>query len=209
MACLYRGFHKRTHASREHLCVTKTRAACWSTRPAFHPSIFSIQPTAWYFSLCYLRPLYEVPSRTQIRYSPRNGDHRVPDSRCNKLGYLSTSRNRTAERIGSDLDSITLSGYYYHLNSPKSDTLYLIYRDFASWEFPHDALSSSWVQGRDPATSLRQFSNWTAALSQRIKDRDLVCLLSGWRDSLTTAHVVGDIYEEWVCRIRNSESSLY
>ena len=44
--------------------------------------------------------------------------------------------------------------------------------------------------------------NWTT-LSQRIKDRDRACLLSGWKDSLSTARLVGKNDDTWVCRIRS------
>lgn len=118
---------------------------------------------------------------------------------CNKLGYLSTSRDRNAECVNVALDSIIPPNkYYYHLNTLQPDALYPICRNFEDWEFPHNAMPSSWQAN----VSSEHFwsSDWTT-LSQRIKDRDRSCLVSGWKDSLTTAHVVNKEDGDWVCTL--------
>ena len=120
---------------------------------------------------------------------------------CNSPGYLSPSRDRNAQGVDATPDSILAPRrYYYHLNTPEVDELYPICRLFEYWEFPHDAFPSFW-ETEDSNTPTFWGTRWTT-LSQRIKDRDKACLLSKWKDSLTTAHVVPSDDEAWVCRIR-------
>ena len=90
---------------------------------------------------------------------------------CNENGYLSTSRNRNADgRVTIELDSIIPSGkYYYHLNSPKSEALYPICRDFSCWEFPHESFPSTWKYELPEPPSFNWPTNWSA-ISQIIKD---------------------------------------
>ena len=60
---------------------------------------------------------------------------------CNHAGYLSRNRDRDAEWVSADMDSLLLPGrYYYHLNDPKIDALrlYPICRNFKKWHFPHN-----------------------------------------------------------------------
>ena len=118
---------------------------------------------------------------------------------CNEKGYLSTSRDGHAHgRINADLDSIISPGkYYYHLSSPKSEALYPICCDFSCWKFPHEKLPSAWKQELPDGTTVDWPTNWTA-INERIKSRDIHCLVSEWMDCLTTFHVVAKVNEKWV-----------
>jgi hypothetical protein len=118
---------------------------------------------------------------------------------CNEKGYLSTSRDGHAHgRINADLDSIISPGkYYYHLSSPKSEALYPICCDFYCWKFPHEKLPSAWKQELPEGTTVDWPTNWTA-INERIKSRDIQCLVSEWMDCLTTSHVVAKVDEKWV-----------
>jgi hypothetical protein len=122
---------------------------------------------------------------------------------CNKKGYLSTSRDRNNAdgRIKVDMDSI-ISGerYYYHLSSPGSESLYLICCDFSSWTFPHEDFPLAWKNPSDETRSsvIDWPSNWTL-ISEVIRRRDMQCLVSEFKDSLTTSYVVPKIHELSVC----------
>jgi hypothetical protein len=119
---------------------------------------------------------------------------------CNRSGYLSKFRNRDAAHVDVALDSLLLPGtYYYHLDDTKTGELYPICRDFENWRFPHGRIPASWSV--ESSTGNQNWpSNWTA-LSQKIKDRDTTCLISRATESLTTAHVVPNEDNEWVCKI--------
>jgi len=150
-------------------------------------------------------PAYDLLSRSTLKFGIH---HRTAVTACcilafNKPGCLSTSRDGDSGRVVYDLDAIIPSGkYFYHLDNPESNPLYPICHDFATWDFPHSTFPSSWQPAESPLPSYVSL-NWTTH-SQRIKDRDEACLVSGWKDSLTTAHVVGETYEEWVRSICGS-----
>jgi hypothetical protein len=115
----------------------------------------------------------------------------------NKPGYFTAARERTARRITGPADHIISAGiYYYHLQTEGSDSFYPICRDFRCWSFPHDALPAEWAPN-EPISDIIH-THWSV-LSQRVKDRDVKCLVSGGRDSLDTAHVVPKAEEPWVC----------
>lgn len=117
---------------------------------------------------------------------------------CNEPGYLSTSRGRASAGVGVDLDSVIPYGtYYYHLDTLPTDPLYPICRNFRSWKFPHNNFPPSWDDGGLAHDKDFLGSHWST-LSQRIKNRDGVCRLSGWKDNLATAHVVPKAEEVWV-----------
>jgi hypothetical protein len=118
---------------------------------------------------------------------------------CNEEGYLSTSRDPHADgRINVELDSIISAGnYYYHLSSAESEVLYPICCDFSCWTFPHENLPPTWKNELPVETTAAWPSNWST-ISERIKARDTQCLISEWKDSLTTSHIVAKIDEPWV-----------
>jgi hypothetical protein len=123
---------------------------------------------------------------------------------CNCRGYLSKSRKRDVDRVDLPLDSVILSDkYYYHLDDDsKTGKLYPICRDFRNWRFPHGEIPQSWLGA--PAVTDRPWpTNWTA-LSEKVKARDTVCLVSGYTQALTTAHVVNKEDNDWARRIRSS-----
>jgi hypothetical protein len=117
-------------------------------------------------------------------------------------GFLSTSRNRgdMVARAPQDLDELlTGKTYYYHLSNVPSDTLYPICLDFSLWRFPHRDMPVQWrtvnfSETQEPIEG----SDWTA-ISARIKGRDSGrCRVSGWRDSVKTAHIVPRKETVWV-----------
>jgi hypothetical protein len=149
-------------------------------------------------------PAYDVLSRSPLKF----GIHYQTALTaccilaCNKSGYLSTSRDGSG-RVDDDLDAIIpISKYFYHLDNPGSDALYPLCRDFATWKFPHNCLPISWQPAAPTLPSIFTV-NWSVQ-SQRIKERDHACLVTGWKDSLTTAHVVGAAEEDWVRSICGS-----
>src|SRR6202021_1686690 len=102
---------------------------------------------------------------------------------CNRPGYLSKFRNPQATQIDVASDLLLPGKYYYHLDDTKAGELYPICRDFQSWRFPHGKIPASW-SAVSSTENQNWPSNWTA-LSQKIKDRDATCLISGATDSLT------------------------
>jgi hypothetical protein len=120
----------------------------------------------------------------------------------NKTGYLSTSRNRDAPRVEADLDSILpVAKYYFHLERPGTDPLYPICRDFRLWNFPHHQLPTSWSRPSGSSPLPAVWNNSWDDQNAYIMDRDKVCRVSRWKDSLTTAHVIPRTEEGWVSRI--------
>jgi hypothetical protein len=115
----------------------------------------------------------------------------------NKPGYFTTSIGRTSGPVSGPVDLVMLPGvYYYHL-ATEGQPLYPICCDFRKWTFPHNALPPEWVPNNTPMESIDP-CNWTA-VSQRVKDRDERYRVTGWRDSLSTAHVVPRNEDTWVC----------
>jgi hypothetical protein len=115
-----------------------------------------------------------------------------------KPGFLSTSRNRGA-RVEADLDSvIPVTKNYFHPEMPGTNPLYLICRDFKLWEFPHGQLPSSWSS--PPSLSVFWNYSWDVQ-SVLISNRDQMCRISKWKESLSTAHVIPKTEETWLSRI--------
>ena len=123
---------------------------------------------------------------------------------CNRPGYLSKSRTRSADRVSVPLDSILLPDeYYYHLDdNTETGELYPICDNFLNWSFPHGNIPSSWHSAPNSPTALAAF-NWTA-VCETIKSRDTGCLISGYKIGLTTAHVVNKEDHNWVRRFCSS-----
>ena len=117
---------------------------------------------------------------------------------CNRPGYLSKSRTRNADRVSVPLDSILVpDSYYYHLDdNTETGELYPICDDFQNWSFPHGKIPPSWQSVPNNRISM-QAVNWTA-VSERIKFRDTVCLISGYTRALATAHIVNKEDSRWV-----------
>ena len=104
-----------------------------------------------------------------------------------------------------DLDSIISESprkYYYYLSSPETEVLYPICRDFSCRKFPHKSLPPAWKNElpNSDQPSVAWPSNWTA-ISDRIKARDTECLISGWKDSLTTSFAKTDKYTPQNCSL--------
>jgi len=143
---------------------------------------------------------------TPVWYTSRNAtDHRSTIG-CilayNKTGFLSTSRNHDA-CVEEDLDSVLPVGkYFFHLDMPGTNPLYPICRDFSLWNFPHERLPTSWTSLPSYTSTLPGFwnSSWDVQ-SLHIKDRDKLCRVSGWKDSLTTARIIPKTEEVWVSKI--------
>ncbi|KAF5378095.1 hypothetical protein D9615_007609 [Tricholomella constricta] len=116
----------------------------------------------------------------------------------NRPGYLSESRNRNADRVNLSPNSILpVKSYFYHLDEEfKPGELYPICYDFKNWGFPHAAMPSSWSVPPSTDTTGWPFSQ--TSLSQKIKDRDKACLISGYTEYLTTAHVVNKEDNKWL-----------
>ena len=120
-----------------------------------------------------------------------------------ETGFLSLSIDReNAERVVSmDPDGfLTANRYYYHLNNPQTDPLYPTCLDFSSWSFPHGQLPKAW----DRTVPLDDDGivapdNWSA-MSTTVKLRDKRCRVSGWRDGITTAHIIPSKDGPWVSR---------
>ncbi|KAK2467350.1 hypothetical protein APHAL10511_000585 [Amanita phalloides] len=92
--------------------------------------------------------------------------------------------------------------YYYHLINPQTDPLYPICLNFSLWRFPHGQLPRAWdrtVPQDDDGIVAPE--NWSA-LSAAVKLRDKRCRLSGWRDGITTAHIIPSKEGSWM-RLNN------
>ncbi|KAF8710133.1 hypothetical protein AX14_013428 [Amanita brunnescens Koide BX004] len=97
---------------------------------------------------------------------------------------------------------LTANRYYYHLNNPQTDPLYPTCLDFSSWSFPHGQLPKAW----DRTVPLDDDGivapdNWSA-MSTTVKLRDKRCRVSGWRDGITTAHIIPSKDGPWM-RVNN------
>ena len=116
-----------------------------------------------------------------------------------ETGFLSLSRDRTLAAVSMDSDGIlTQDRYYYHLDQPPTDPLYPICLDFSSWSFPHQQLPRAWEKPSASADAEQlAYGSWTE-MSGMVKARDLRCRLSGWRDGLSTAHIVPKAESSWV-----------
>jgi hypothetical protein len=126
-------------------------------------------------------------------------------------GFLSTSIDRTQSggQAPQDLDQLlTEKKYYYHVFDPTTP-LYPICLDFRSWTFPHNQLPKQWAQmHHTPADEPIGDGNWTI-ISARVKQRDNnSCLVSGWCDSIMTAHVIPKEEAIWVSSYPTSLDSI-
>lgn len=127
---------------------------------------------------------------------------------CNEPGFLSTSTDRSddAARTGTDRSTIlTSSTYYYHLAD--SNALPTICSSFLVWTPPiapqREDLSinihADWFcDDRSATAPVINTANWTT-LSERFKGTYDSCCLSGWRDCLTSAHLIPKVNLSWVC----------
>ena len=120
-----------------------------------------------------------------------------------ETGFLSLSSDRENSEgvVSMDPDGIlTLREYYYHLINPQTDPLYPICLDFSSWRFPHDQLPQAWERTASlDEDEIVAADSWSA-LSAAVKARDGRCRLSGWRDGITTAHIIPSEEGSWVSR---------
>jgi hypothetical protein len=120
-----------------------------------------------------------------------------------ETGFLSLSSDReNAEDVVSmDPDGIlTLKQYYYHLINPQTDPLYPIYLDFSSWRFPHKQLPQAWERTVSPDEDEMFVNDSWSVISSAVKVRDKRCRLSGWRDGISTAHIIPNTEAVWVSR---------
>jgi len=153
----------------------------------------------------FVLPAYDLSCKSPLQFGIHH-DTLLTIGRIlayNKTGFLSTSRKRDAPRVEEDLDSILpVDKYYFHLDMPGTNPLYPICRDFSLWNFPHDQLPTSWTSLPSYPSTLPGFwnSSWDAQ-SLHIKDRDKLCRLSRWKDSLTAAHIIPKTEEVWVSKI--------
>ena len=149
--------------------------------------------------LIFLRfPAYDLPG-PQFQFGLH---HETALTACtivayNHPGYLSKLRDRDADPVDVALDSVLLPGsYYYHLYDATAEELYPICRDFRNWKFPHGKMPPSWLA--EPQTDVLDWPSGSTAISQKVKDRDNACLISGSTECLTTAHIVSKEDGIWV-----------
>ncbi|KAF8347908.1 hypothetical protein F5887DRAFT_1280974 [Amanita rubescens] len=110
-----------------------------------------------------------------------------------ETGFLSPSGDRENEEgvVSMDPDGIlTLKQYYYHLINPQADPLYPICLDFSSWRFPHNQLPQGWERTVCPDEDEMVANDSWSVISTAIKVRDKRCRLFGWRDGISTAHII-------------------
>jgi len=120
-----------------------------------------------------------------------------------ETGFLSLSGDReNAEGVVSmDPDGIlTQKQYYYHLTNPQTDPLYPILLDFSLWRFPHNQLPQAWEQTVSQDEDDMVVNDTWSVISTAVKVRDKRCRLSGWRDGISTAHIVPMKEAVWVSR---------
>ena len=114
----------------------------------------------------------------------------------NQPGFFSRDQGRDSERI--EADSILPAGeYFYHLQDPTLDVSYPICRDFRNWDFPHEKMPMSWE--REPNMDTVLWPTSWAPISTRVKFRDKTCLVSGFEEGLTIAHIIPEAEIRWVC----------
>ena len=117
----------------------------------------------------------------------------------NRPGYLSKSRKRNSGRVDIALNPFLHPGsYYYHLDS-ETEEPYSICRDFRQRSFPHNKVPHSW--SAVPSAENWDWPSSSSLVSQKVKDRDNVCLVTGSMEYVTTSHVVPKDEDTWVCRI--------
>jgi hypothetical protein len=117
----------------------------------------------------------------------------------NRPGYISTSRHRNNGTISLPMNPFLQPGrYYFHLANTAPQENYPICCDFRKWTFPHGKLPPSWLG--PPLQEDWDLMTGSTTVSQRIKVRDKVCLITGSVEYLTASHVVPKDENDWVRR---------
>ena len=182
----------------------------------FHLSTMEASTSQAVSFVSFLHPANSLPflDFPAYDYCPPNGGihYGTAIAACEILAcnYLSASRNRNDNgRVNVDWDTIIPSGdYYYHLEMETPGPLYPICQDFSCWEFPHKNLPSSWEHNLPKLAPFNWPASWSA-ISHTVKAQDAACLVSGWKDSLTVAHIVPQTQENWVCTSNSPSSQVY
>lgn len=99
--------------------------------------------------------------------------------------------------------------YYFHLPHDDDDddntrSPYPIVPTFREWPFPHDQLSPSWTQTAPPELFEQPQTYSVSGLTTALRQRDVTCRITGYREGLQTAHVCPQAEEDWY--LRNSMS---
>jgi hypothetical protein len=129
---------------------------------------------------------------------------------CNEPGYLSTSLNPSS-RVDDPPDTVLLGKvYYFYLLTPHPQHpsyLYPLCRNFKYWRFPHGALPHSWSHARPRKEDIKRGED-DEINEFLVENRDKVCLVSGWKDGLSVAHLVPEDHNSWVRLYGQSRSIL-
>jgi hypothetical protein len=125
---------------------------------------------------------------------------------CSGPGYLSISLDPSS-CVDDPPDTVLLGRvYYFYLLTQHPSYLYPLCRNFKYWRFPHGALPYSWSYKRPRKEDIERSGE--DEITGYVKDRDKVCLVSGWKDGLSVAHLVSEDHNLWVRLYRQSRSIL-
>ncbi|OAF60149.1 hypothetical protein VC83_02784 [Pseudogymnoascus destructans] len=96
--------------------------------------------------------------------------------------------------------------YYFHLPHDDDDddedtrSPYPIVPTFREWPFPHDQLPPSWTQTAPPELLEQPQTYSVSSLTMALRQRDVTCRITGYREGLQTAHVCPQAEEDWYLR---------
>lgn len=97
-------------------------------------------------------------------------------------------------------DADVLDGRNYFFHVPNISQPYPVYPTFRDWNFPHDNLPHDWHE-RSESIAAREFDNVVAVgfstLIAAIMRRDTSCIVSGYGDSMESAHICPRSEIEW------------
>ncbi|KAH9935658.1 uncharacterized protein B0H18DRAFT_419849 [Fomitopsis serialis] len=127
--------------------------------------------------------------------------HRLALDACriianNRDGFLSTTLDGR-DHVPDSEPTLTADVYYYFLLGDH-DPEYAVVSEFAAWRFP-DTLPAHWLSARQDRRHLSRFFASESAMSDRVRDMDGACILSGFgqASSCDNAHLVPKEQAVW------------
>ncbi|PVH72188.1 hypothetical protein DL98DRAFT_470762 [Cadophora sp. DSE1049] len=127
-------------------------------------------------------------------------------------GWLSEHRHRHGDEspritfCAADRDKmLDKYSYYFHLPDEDDDdnnarSPYPIVPTFREWSFPHDQLPPSWTQSAPLEVPEQPQTYSVSGLTTALRQRDVSCRITGYREGLQTAHVCPQAEEDWYLR---------
>lgn len=120
---------------------------------------------------------------------------------ANRRGRLTTDRAGSTAITHTGDDILPAGTYYYHADGFASDAPYPVCPSFGEWEFDIDAIPPAWLEAHaaaQPVACEAKFPSFAESqAADAVRYHDTCCIISGYRSSVQTAHLVSTDELAW------------